>query len=241
MNDGFWCHHKIWIAGSVSMVMHGAVATALLTQQSEATLIESESPFEMVVLVDSNLKDSVPSEGVGSQQPEKSPEPEKIEEPQPRPEPEPKPELPPQIEAVQEIEPVANSLPEPEPEPEPEPVEEAKQAERVEGDSSPASAADAYVEAVHQAPTLHNRKPRYPLKARRKGMEGVVHLAVEVSAQGNPESISIMTSSGHRLLDREAKRTVSKWKFHPATRGGQPVSSTLEVPIRFRLKNYLNP
>ncbi|MBT3471547.1 MAG: energy transducer TonB [Gammaproteobacteria bacterium] len=118
-----------------------------------------------------------------------------------------------------------------------EPVEEIEEESNLpEGESAPASAAEAYVDAVYESSQLNNRRPKYPLKARRKGMEGVVTLQVEVSVLGEPSEISILNSSGYRLLDREARRTVSRWRFHPATQGGQPVTSLVEVPIRFQLK-----
>ncbi|HIJ48470.1 MAG TPA: energy transducer TonB, partial [Gammaproteobacteria bacterium] len=97
------------------------------------------------------------------------------------------------------------------------------------------AAVDVFVEAIYEGATLHNRKPAYPLKARRKKIEGVVRLQVEVSVLGLPVEVEVLHSSGFRILDRQAKRAVSGWKFHPATRAGYPVISTIEIPIRFAL------
>ena len=52
---------------------------------------------------------------------------------------------------------------------------------------------------------------------------------------GQAESVTLIKSSGHRLLDNSALEAVRKWKFHPATIGGVKVSSTVKVPVRFRL------
>ena len=58
---------------------------------------------------------------------------------------------------------------------------------------------------------------------------------VVVSAAGQAESVKLIKSSGHRILDNSALDAVRKWKFHPATLGGVKVSSTVKVPVRFRL------
>jgi TonB family protein len=48
--------------------------------------------------------------------------------------------------------------------------------------------------------------------------------------------LSVLDSSGHAALDREAERTVRGWQFEPATQGGSPVFSTVTVAITFRLE-----
>lgn len=83
----------------------------------------------------------------------------------------------------------------------------------------------------------HNPKPVYPREARRKRQEGVVLLRVTVSAHGIPITVHIQESSGHRLLDRAASKAVRNWQFIPATKGGIAVVGTVDVPIRFFLKD----
>jgi hypothetical protein len=51
----------------------------------------------------------------------------------------------------------------------------------------------------------------------------------------------MIKSSGHRVLDNSALDAVRKWKFHPATIGGVKVSSTVKVPVRFRLEREDDP
>lgn len=84
---------------------------------------------------------------------------------------------------------------------------------------------------------LHNPSPVYPESARKAGMEGVVHLDVAVTAQGEVDSITIRQSSGYPLLDKSAVDRVSTWRFRPAEMGGYPIASHIVVPIRFRLKD----
>jgi protein TonB len=83
---------------------------------------------------------------------------------------------------------------------------------------------------------LRNPPPVYPEIARRMGQQGTVQLFVEVSAEGNAVNVVLKQSSGFGLLDAAALQSVRHWKFQPATIGGLPVASRIEVPVRFELK-----
>ena len=80
-----------------------------------------------------------------------------------------------------------------------------------------------------------NAVPDYPAAARRQRLQGKVVLQVEVSTQGSAGKITVLTSSGHRELDDAAVSSVRKWRFVPASRGGEAVPATAEIPIQFRL------
>jgi TonB family protein len=82
-----------------------------------------------------------------------------------------------------------------------------------------------------------NRKPDYPAEARRRRLQGSVVLRVNVSAQGAPEEITVLASSGHAVLDQAAVAAVHTWRFEPATRGGVPIAAPADVPVRFRLED----
>lgn len=82
-----------------------------------------------------------------------------------------------------------------------------------------------------------NPLPEYPRLARKKHWEGVVWLLVDVSADGLVEDLDVEKTCGHKVLDRAAERTVKRWQFSPATRGGLPVSSQVRIPVRFRLED----
>jgi protein TonB len=81
-----------------------------------------------------------------------------------------------------------------------------------------------------------NAKPYYPLAARQRHLEGRVVLRVEVSAAGEPTSVTVAHSSGHEVLDQAALGVVRHWRFNPATRGGEPVPSSADVPVQFRIE-----
>lgn len=82
-----------------------------------------------------------------------------------------------------------------------------------------------------------NPSPGYPYLALQKGWEGTVLVRVEVDREGRALSGFIKKSSGYRILDREALKTVLKWKFSAAMEKGEKIRSWIEVPITFRVEN----
>lgn len=96
-------------------------------------------------------------------------------------------------------------------------------------------AAESFIPPSSQAAYLNNPPPPYPILARRRGLEGVVVLAVWVDDLGQAQSVSLHRSSGHAVLDQSALETVKTWRFVPARRGGHTVAAAIEVPIRFAL------
>ena len=79
--------------------------------------------------------------------------------------------------------------------------------------------------------------PRYPMLARERGLEGVVVLTVLVRPDGRVEDARVASSSGAAVLDEAALAAVRTWLFAPATRGGRPVESIVEVPVKFALRS----
>ncbi|KPV39265.1 hypothetical protein AN478_12070 [Thiohalorhabdus denitrificans] len=114
-------------------------------------------------------------------------------------------------------------------------AEPAEQEPEPEEETETSSGAGRY-----QPPSTHsgyksNPPPSYPLRARRRGLEGTVLLQVRVSPEGEPVAVRVDESSGHGILDRTARETVRDWAFEPARRGGRAVEGTVRVPVRFRL------
>ncbi len=81
-----------------------------------------------------------------------------------------------------------------------------------------------------------NPPPNYPKRAQRGGLEGVVILDVRVNEDGEVEDLEVFQSSGHKILDRAAVKSVKKWLFQPGTRNGQKIETQVHVPVRFRLQ-----
>ena len=82
-----------------------------------------------------------------------------------------------------------------------------------------------------------NPKPPYPRIARRLGAQGVVTLRVFVRKDGSVGQAEVLRSSGFRMLDNSALKTVrSAWRFIPAQMDGLAIDSWVEVPIKFVLE-----
>jgi protein TonB len=127
--------------------------------------------------------------------------------------------------------------------PKPEPViEQAPTPGPVSNIAPPAPPAPApVVEKVTQprgsAGYKNNPQAEFPDVAIEHNWEGRVLLKVHVLANGTPDSISVVTSSGHDVLDESAVKTVGRWTFEPAKRGNTPIDGWVTVPINFKLDN----
>ncbi len=82
---------------------------------------------------------------------------------------------------------------------------------------------------------LNNPAPEYPRLSQRAGEEGKVLMKVLVSAEGRPESVDVIKSSGFERLDKAAVTAVKQWRFEPARKGGKTLSAYVNVPLSFSL------
>ncbi|MDI6732364.1 MAG: energy transducer TonB [Planctomycetota bacterium] len=80
-----------------------------------------------------------------------------------------------------------------------------------------------------------NKPPSYPRLARLLGQEGLVVLLVEITDDGIVSDIKLIKSTGYKLLDESAIKSVKGWRFIPATKNGKTLASRTEIPIRFKL------
>jgi protein TonB len=81
-----------------------------------------------------------------------------------------------------------------------------------------------------------NPPPVYPRLARRRGLQGTVLLAARIDVTGHVQELEIVTSSGHKILDKAAVKAVWHWLFRPGTIGTHPQEMWVNVPVRFQLK-----
>ena len=105
------------------------------------------------------------------------------------------------------------------------------------GPAGPAREKVATVPAIFNAAYLRNAPPRYPLIARRNGVEGTVRLKVFVTREGRPTEVQLDQSSGSAALDTAALDAVKTWQFVPARRGQEAIESWVVVPVVFKLEN----
>ena|GEM_PF-2650027 len=106
----------------------------------------------------------------------------------------------------------------------------ASPTEAASGTVAPRSTAEK-IRPARPLPT--NVAPVYPLAARQQGLEGVVTLRLDITVSGTVSEVSVVSSSGHAVLDDAARRSVRAWRFVPAQGPNGPVASALDVPIRF--------
>ena len=76
--------------------------------------------------------------------------------------------------------------------------------------------------------------PVYSLEARKKKIVGQVTLWLKVDTDGVPQHIRVVRSLGYGL-DEEAIKAVKEWRFKPATYGGTPIATQVNVVVDFRL------
>ncbi|MEY4083297.1 MAG: hypothetical protein RL483_666 [Pseudomonadota bacterium] len=126
--------------------------------------------------------------------------------------------------------------------PTPEPVKKAEPSPVVEQrtdtktKASQEAAASEVIQPKFDADYLNNPKPGYPSISRRLGEEGVVMLRVYVSAQGTPDQIQLLKSSGFARLDQAAQEAVGRWRFVPARQGKIATAAWVQVPVSFQLR-----
>lgn len=84
--------------------------------------------------------------------------------------------------------------------------------------------------------TIYSPRPQYPAEALAAQIEGRVVLRVILDREGDVTGAAVAKSSGHKMLDEAAQRSVAKWKFEPATRLGVRVATAIAVPVVFRIE-----
>lgn len=89
---------------------------------------------------------------------------------------------------------------------------------------------DGPLVAVSQVP------PVYPLRARRKGIEGWVRVKFLVTEHGAVEQISIESAKPTNLFEKTVLNAVSSWKFKPGTVDGKPVRTWVSTMLEFKLQ-----
>jgi len=99
------------------------------------------------------------------------------------------------------------------------------------------NAADTPDAAPARAPTevaaVKTPPPQYPVELACTGVGGTTTLKVVVGPQGVPTDITQLSGSGNPQLDEQAIAAVRGWQFNAATRNGEPVPATIQVPVSF--------
>ena len=88
---------------------------------------------------------------------------------------------------------------------------------------------------VDSAPTvLSEYKPPYPPEARRAQIEGQVVLSITVDSDGRVVAVKVLEGPGFGL-NEAARDALRRFRFRPATQGGEPVATELKYTYTFQL------
>jgi TonB family protein len=96
-----------------------------------------------------------------------------------------------------------------------------------------AQVSDPYVDAPR---LVRGANPKYPKDARNVGHQGTSVLSLVVGIDGRPRDITIVRPLDPELDDC-AIAAVSKWRYQPAERDGEPVEVRVHTRVRFRVYN----
>ena len=84
---------------------------------------------------------------------------------------------------------------------------------------------------------IRDAKPSYPASARNMGISGSVGVRVLVSADGMPESVAVVASSGNSAVDESVVEAAYKWRFDPSRdKYGKKVRCNTRRTITFNLR-----
>jgi TonB family protein len=81
---------------------------------------------------------------------------------------------------------------------------------------------------------VYTPEPEFSEKARRAKYQGTVVLSIVVDRKGNISRVSLLRALGMGL-DQNAMEGVTRWRFDPATRNGQPVAVKMNIEVSFNL------
>jgi len=80
-------------------------------------------------------------------------------------------------------------------------------------------------------------QPPYPSALQREGVEGRCPVSVTISAAGRVTAVRDMGCADPAFFRATERQALSQWRFNPATRDGEPVESTQQLSVVFRITN----
>jgi TonB family protein len=81
---------------------------------------------------------------------------------------------------------------------------------------------------------IYRREPEYTDQARKARIQGTVELSVTIGTDGVPRDIYVIRGLDAGL-DRKATDCVTRWRFRPASRDGEPIIAFATVEVKFKL------
>ena len=74
----------------------------------------------------------------------------------------------------------------------------------------------------------------YPEEARRAGIEGTVTLSITIDNEGKAVAAKVLKGAGYGL-DEAALTAIKRFRFKPAIKGGEAVSTEMKYSYTFLL------
>lgn len=111
----------------------------------------------------------------------------------------------------------------------------AKPATRMLAKSTVPAAASTTKPIERTVALLSHPRPAYPAPALRGREQGTVFVLAQVDSTGHVSDARVVRRSGSFTLDRAATNEVRRWKFEPALHNGQPVVTSVQVPVSYRI------
>ncbi len=227
-------------AFAATTTIHAALVGALMQSEPLKPTSARAQKIAMIDIVEPEPVAAKPAPAPPPKPPEKKPE--------PKPEPKPKPKPKPVQKTVPKPVPKPAPLSEPKPEPQKEmpkeeisqPVtepEEPKIEEETSEPSAPSASTHRYEVSESYLGRLRARIQaclRYPMMARRLGLEGETLIRFMIRADGSTSGVMMERSSGHRSLDERAVATVQEAAPFEAPPEGKELSILL--PVSFTLE-----
>ena len=92
----------------------------------------------------------------------------------------------------------------------------------------------AQLESLNAEPVfIEQHAPVYPEEALSAGLEGTVILQLEIDETGSV--VDVIVLEGPQELSVAAVEAARKWKFKPGRADGKPISTSIVMPIHFKL------
>lgn len=78
-------------------------------------------------------------------------------------------------------------------------------------------------------------QPPYPAARQREQVEGSCRVMVAIAPNGRVTTVRALACADQAFFRATERQALSRWRFHPATRDGEPVAGELEQNVVFRL------
>jgi protein TonB len=78
--------------------------------------------------------------------------------------------------------------------------------------------------------------PRYPYRAKRMGLEGVVKVKFFVDKEGRVSEVTILSASVPDVFDESVINAISSWKYSPGELMGEKVATMVTTEIIFKME-----